>query len=117
MITGDEEARLAFQEALAAADRMRELEGLIHRALVLSEGESIDRTLLKQIHEADTVTGGIPIQGVSIALRKPSGLFKTMNEIEQEAMQKTLEHYQDNITRAAEALGMAKSTFYRKMKH
>lgn len=33
---------------------MRELEGLIHRALVLSEGDTITRALLKQVHEANT---------------------------------------------------------------
>ncbi len=38
-----------------------------------------------------------------------------MAGIEAEAMQKTLECYEQNITRAAEALGIAKSTFYRKM--
>jgi DNA-binding NtrC family response regulator len=95
---------------------MRELEGLIHRALVLSEGKAINRALLKQIHETDSVVSTVPISGAHIALKQPNGLPKTMNEIEAEAMQKTLEQYQHNITRAAEALGIAKSTFYRKMK-
>lgn len=96
---------------------LRELEGLIHRALVLCEGDAIDRRLLKSIHETQA-TGDAPslLPGGHIALRNPSGLFKTMAEIEAEAMYKTLDYYQNNITRAAEALGMAKSTFYRKMK-
>ena len=94
---------------------MRELEGLIHRALVLNDGDTITRALLKQIHETDTETA-IPIIGPHIALNKPNGLPKTMAEIEAETMQKMLEHYDNNITRAAEALGIAKSTFYRKMK-
>lgn len=95
---------------------MRELEGLIHRALVLSEGETINRALLKQIHETDSVVSTVPISGAHIALKQPNGLPKTMDEIEAEVMQKTLEMYDGNITRAAEALGMAKSTFYRKTK-
>lgn len=94
---------------------MRELEGLIHRALVLSEGDAINRALLKQIHDADTETA-TPGTGPHIVLKKPNGLPKTMAEIETEAMQKTLEQYEHNITRAAEALGMAKSTFYRRIK-
>ena len=94
---------------------MRELEGLIHRALVLSEGDTISRALLKQIHEAAS-DDAAPIAGPYIALKKSSGLPKTMAEIEAEAMQKTLVHYENNITRAAEALGIAKSTFYRKAK-
>ena len=94
---------------------MRELEGLIHRALVLTEGDIITRALLKQIHEADMETA-IPIIGPHVALKKLNGLPKTMAEIEAEAMQKTLEAYDGNITRAAEALAIAKSTFYRKIK-
>ena len=93
---------------------MRELEGLIHRALVLSEEPTITRALLKQIHDAD-MEAATPIIGPHIALKKPNGLAKTMAEIETEAMQKTLEAYDGNITRAAEALAMAKSTFYRRM--
>jgi len=94
---------------------MRELEGLIHRALVLSEGDVISRSLLRQIHEKNAETT-ISITGPHITLKKASGLPKTMEEIETEAMQKTLEQYDGNITRAAESLGMAKSTFYRKLK-
>lgn len=95
---------------------IRELEGVIHRALVLSEGNNISRALLKQVHAADA--DHMPaMAGPRISLRKTNGLPKTMAEIEEEAMQKSLEHYDNNITRAAESLGMAKSTFYRKMKH
>lgn len=94
---------------------VRELEGLIHRALVLSEKDTIDRTLLKSIHDADT-NPGVPLLAPHITLNKPNGLPKTMAELEAEAMYKTLEHYEGNITRAAEALGIAKSTFYRKIK-
>ena len=94
---------------------LRELEGLIHRALVLSESNAITRTLLKQIHEADIQTT-TPVIGPHIALKKSNGFPKTMYEIETEAMQKMLELYDGNITRASEALNMAKSTFYRKIK-
>lgn len=93
---------------------MRELEGLIHRALVLGEGDTITRALLKTIHEADSGAAA-PLLGPHIALKKSNGLPKNMAEIEAEAMRKTLESYGGNITRASEALGMAKSTFYRKM--
>ena len=95
---------------------MRELEGLIHRALVLGEGDTITRALLKQIHETNSEVA-TPILGPHIALKKSNGLPKTMAEIEEEAMRKMLEQYENNITRAAEALGMAKSTFYRKIKN
>lgn len=94
---------------------MRELEGIIHRALVLSEGDVITRALLKQIHETNA-EATIPITGPHITLKNANGLPKTMQEIETEVMRKILEQYDGNITRAAETLGIAKSTFYRKMK-
>lgn len=96
---------------------VRELENLIHRALVLSDLESIDRHVLTQLHEspgdalAPTATPGLHIN-----LRSMSGSFKSMSDIETEAMQSVLDHFAGNITRAADALGIAKSTFYRKIK-
>jgi len=95
---------------------MRELEGLMHRALVLGEGQVIDRALLKQIHETDSENSRAANSGAHITLKKTNGLPKTMVEIEAEAMHKALEQYGQNITHAAEALGIAKSTFYRKLK-
>ncbi len=96
---------------------MRELEGLMHRALVLCEGKKISRALLLEIHAADdsTVPGDLQL-GQHIAMKKANGLPKTMAEIEAEAMQKSLIEYGNNITRASESLGIAKSTFYRKLK-
>lgn len=94
---------------------VRELEALIHRALVLSENETIDRDLLVKIHAAASEASGTG-HSATISLKQGNGLPKRMDAIEAEAMQKTLEHYQHNITQASEALGIAKSTFYRKMK-
>jgi len=95
---------------------VRELEGLVHRALVLCEEDSIDRALLMHIHDADATVNITAMSGMHINIRQPNGLFKTMQQIEAEAMHTALEHYQHNITRAAEVLGIAKSTFYRKIK-
>lgn len=95
---------------------MRELESLLHRALILCETGHIDRALLQRIHAADAAPG-MSAGSMQLALQKPNGLPKTMDEIETEAMQRMLEYYQHNVTRAAEAMGMAKSTFYRKLKH
>lgn len=98
---------------------VREMEGLIHRALVLSDAESIDRALLEQIHES--ATSATPTErrapaALHINLRHADGSFKTMDEVEAETLRTVLAHYEGNITRASDLLGIAKSTFYRKIK-
>lgn len=102
---------------------VRELENLIHRALVLSEGDTITREALAGIHEhgAGTPTSVLPLppaasSALALAMHMPEGRFKTMEEIETEAMQSALAHFDNNVSRAAAALGIAKSTFYRKIK-
>lgn len=96
---------------------VRELESLIHRALVLCESNVIDCDLLMRAGAMDAaVNESPPPPGQSISLRNADGSFKTMDHIETEAMRIALEHYNHNVTRAAEAMGIAKSTFYRKLK-
>lgn len=97
---------------------VRELEGLIHRALVLADTDEIDRTILQQIHESSvekpSERRAPPV--LHINLRHGDGSFKTMDEIEAETLQTMLSHFENNITRASDILGIAKSTFYRKIK-
>lgn len=96
---------------------VRELEGLIHRAMVLGDEGPIDKPLLMQIRDAAIeANGSAVLPETLLAIRQPDGMFKTMEQIEQEVMQLALQHYHQNITRACEALGIAKSTFYRKIK-
>ncbi len=98
---------------------VRELEGLIHRALVLADSDSIDRAILEQIHESGAEKPPVERRApsaLSMALRHGDGSFKTMAEIEREVMRMALAHVDNNITRAADVLGIAKSTFYRKIK-
>jgi DNA-binding NtrC family response regulator len=98
---------------------VRELENLIHRALVISDEDMIDDTVLQRIREASLSSQFVErraIPPLHINIRHPDGTFKTMSEIEMETMQTTLRHFESNITRASDALGMAKSTFYRKIK-
>lgn len=98
---------------------VRELENLIHRAMVLADDSEITHAMLQQIHE---VSGGpkptehrtAPV--LHINLRDAEGFIKPIERIELETMRAVLVYYEDNITKAADALGMAKSTFYRKIK-
>lgn len=115
-LTEDAQAYLTSQ---AWPGNVRELEGLIHRALVLSDDVEIDREVLEQIHES-SVTQPVaePRSSASlhIAMLDEAGNFKSMAALENEAIRITLAHFKNNITHAADALGMAKSTFYRKIK-
>lgn len=92
---------------------VRELENVVHRALVLSDAEQIDAGQLAWMHEPLAPASS---EMAALSLHHPDGRFKTMEDIEAEAIASALVHYEQNISRAAEALGIAKSTFYRKLK-
>lgn len=98
---------------------VRELENIIHRALILSDSDIIEYDVLAKIHISAismqfTERRAVPM--LHISLRLPDGRFKTIQEIESEVLNMALNHYDNNITRTADALGIAKSTFYRKIK-
>ncbi|MEC7701176.1 MAG: helix-turn-helix domain-containing protein, partial [Pseudomonadota bacterium] len=50
-----------------------------------------------------------------ISVLDDDGRFKAMEELENAAMHMAIEFHDGNITQAAKSLGIAKSTFYRKM--
>jgi len=98
---------------------VRQLENMINRAMVISDGNVLD---------IDDLTGLVsesenqPIDNQTsnhkdIRIISKDGEFKTIHEIEQKAMQLALNHFDHNITQAAKALSIAKSTFYKKMKN
>lgn len=103
-----------YLEEYSWPGNVRELENLIHRLLVLSENNKIDLADILELHDRgiDQEEKGY---GLSIKMRKNDGSFKKIYEIEDEAMNLAMKHQNGNITMAAEILGIAKSTFYRKM--
>lgn len=92
---------------------VRELENVIHRAIVLSEGTTLEKDdFIKNRFEGQKPA--LMDDQISVYSTE-TGELKTMEQIEREAMQLALKIADGNVTRAAAMLGIAKSTFYRKM--
>ena len=99
---------------------VRELENTIHRALILSEQPRLEiADFDTQVKLASPTV--LKRRSAAIATAQESfinaktGQLKTMAEIENDAMKLALILTDNNITKAAALLGIAKSTFYRKL--
>lgn len=97
---------------------VRQLENVINRAMVMSDGNVLDvDDLIGLVSESapSSTNKTLPVYK-DIRIISNDGDFKTINEIELEAIHLALDYFDNNVTRASKALGMAKSTFYKKMK-
>ena len=105
---------------------IRQLENNINRAIVMSGEHEIttqDFSILSG--EGGALNSkNAPVANLSFAHKKnvaslsllhDNGTHKTVAEIEAEVMRSALAHYEGNITQTSKALGMAKSTFYKKI--
>lgn len=100
---------------------VRELENTINRAMVMSEGQVLDIPEISSqagaVYSENSATFSHNSDASKLSLVGADGTFQTMDDIEASAMRAALNHHTDNITQAAKALGIAKSTFYKKMKN
>jgi DNA-binding NtrC family response regulator len=113
---------LKMLEQHAWPGNVRELENALYRACVMAdgpilEGRHFDLSSHRAVSESspDSNSPQHAYSSALLELTDRQGLTKTMQEIEHAAMTKILELHHGNITQAARALGMAKSTFYRKL--
>lgn len=109
-------------EALGALSRrrwpgnVRELENAVHRAMVLCEGAVLTVDDFPDVPVAAEEAGhGGDRAGPVLALTGADGEVRTMESAEAAILSFALQHYGGNMTRAAAALGIAKSTFYRRV--
>ena len=79
---------------------IRELQHVVERAIILSDSQ-----ILKP--------SDFPISKKAAGISESTGF--RMKEVEKETILKVLDKYRYNISRAAEELGMARTTLYRKM--
>lgn len=98
---------------------VRQLENVINRAMVMSDGNVLELSDFAALLSGDKLSTKLePIQNantISINIMSHDGNFKTIREIETEAITIALQHFGQNVTQSAKALGMAKSTFYKKI--
>jgi len=101
---------------------IREIENAVHRAIILSETKILDiNDFSNYYNPSNSITKRINLtKNIAtnfINLLKDNGLPKTIDEIEQEAIGFNISYNNENITKTAETLGIAKSTLYRKIKN
>src|SRR5512139_1325997 len=96
-IPGDAMARL---QQYPWPGNVRELKHAVERAVIMSEN------------------GGFPLDGIvlppSVGIAPEQGTLN-LDELEKQAIQRALAQFQGNLTRAAQALGLGRTTLYRKM--
>lgn len=107
------EAALRHLSAREWPGNVRELENAIHRAMVLADHSILEekdfdfRTASRSIESQTSLAG--------VTLFSADGQPRKLEEIELEVIRRMIEHRGGNIPRAAEDLGVAKSTLYRKL--
>jgi DNA-binding NtrC family response regulator len=100
---------------------VRELENTISRACVMDDDmnlgrDDIERALGKKSAARESAPVKTDQSGnIAVSLRDADGNPKSMEVLEREIMDITLGVNGHNITKAAQMLGIAKSTFYRKL--
>jgi DNA-binding NtrC family response regulator len=94
---------------------VRELENAVHRAIVINESSQLqicdftDNVGYKSVTEETYSPFSVPIFD-------SYGHLKTLEDIEKDVLELALQYHKNNITQASNALGIAKTTFYRKRK-
>ncbi|MDP8256872.1 MAG: sigma 54-interacting transcriptional regulator [Candidatus Alcyoniella australis] len=100
-----DEAALEMLRDLDWPGNVRQLRNVLSRAALLSESETIGTETIVQARQMAQGPGGAA---------RENGL--TLSEIEHEAIIATLARHGGNRTKAARALGIAKSTLYEKLR-
>jgi len=110
-LTGFTPDALAALESYGWPGNVRELEHAVERAVVLSRGELIDEADLPEVVRREQAASGAsaPPGAIVIAVGTP------MEEVERLVIRETLRHTRGDKTLAAQILGIAARTIYRKL--
>lgn len=96
------------------AGNVRELENAIHRAMVMADADVLQVSDFSSVSAVPATRIDDDMAAPSIA--GPDGTVRPLLDIERDAIRYALTQTGGNVTRAADALGLAKSTFYRRLK-
>jgi len=89
---------------------VRQLKQAVERAVLVVQGTELDAEHFRALAELESSSAGEAEEG---PLPKPGSM--TLEEIERRMIERCLEHYQGNLTRAAEALGLSRTALYRRL--
>jgi len=111
-VTGFAPAAVAAIERYGWPGNVRELMHAVERAVILTRGEAVEAGDLPEAVRAAVGAGSSPASG-SATISVPLGT--TMDEIERLVIRRTLEHTRGDKNLAAQILGIAARTIYRKL--
>jgi DNA-binding NtrC family response regulator len=100
------EAAIRWLQGLAWPGNIRQLRQLIERAILVSGRDCLeieDFTLPMEIEAGEESRGALPEVG-----------SMTLDDLEKAMIVKSLKHYDGNISRVAEALGLSRAALYRR---
>jgi DNA-binding NtrC family response regulator len=106
------DAALEKLTAYSWSGNVRELENAIYRAVVLCENAALSADDFALPPPKDMPQNS----STAHPFLRPDGTLKTIEDIENDAIDFALSRNGQNMTEAAKSLGMAKSTLYRKMR-
>jgi two-component system NtrC family response regulator len=86
---------------------VRQLEQFLARAVLLAATARLDVASFKRVLEMDK-------SDADAGLLPPVGAM-TMDEVEKAMIEKSLQHHEGNISRAAESLGLSRAALYRRL--
>ena len=86
---------------------IRQLRQVIERAVLIRDGSRLTKEDLVSVTEIDRRDAGGPGE-------LPDAGTMTLDEMERAMIEKCLRHYDGNVTRVAEALGLSRAALYRR---
>ena len=100
---------------------IRELQNAVRQAVVLHDGETIERTMLDPLfaaHPDAPTTPSLDVEDLrqagNVPVERPSWAGMELWEIEKQAIETTIDACGGSVPKAAKMLGVSPSTIYRK---